>query len=110
MLQHRNAAYHANHIWTLKVALSIVNPLQLATNDGSHHLHGGRKGWDKKTWQGEEFKHSEGPAVKLTYTSKDGEEVNNTINVFLKFIPLLGYPLTAQTHVRPMQCFAVRRW
>lgn len=49
---------------------------QLATNDGSHHLHGGRTGWDKVDWQAEEFQHSEGQALRLTYTSKDGEEVS----------------------------------
>ena len=49
--------------------------VQLATNDGSHHLHGGNKGWDKAIWKGRHFKHHEGDAVELTYTSKDGEEV-----------------------------------
>ena len=48
---------------------------QLKTNDGSHHLHGGVKGWDKAIWQGEQLQHQEGTAVKLTYSSSDGEEV-----------------------------------
>ena len=47
----------------------------LATNNGPHHLHGGNKGWDKVIWKSRRFKHHEGDAVELTYTSKDGEEV-----------------------------------
>jgi aldose 1-epimerase len=47
---------------------------QLAQNDDSNALHGGRKGFDKVVWQAEKVDSSEGPALKLTYTSKDGEE------------------------------------
>jgi aldose 1-epimerase len=47
---------------------------QLAQNDDSNALHGGRKGFDKVVWQAEKVDTSSGPALKLTYTSKDGEE------------------------------------
>ncbi len=46
----------------------------LATNDGPNHLHGGIKGFDKKVWKAEPMSTAEGPALKLTYLSKDGEE------------------------------------
>lgn len=47
---------------------------QLATNDGPNHLHGGIKGFDKQLWNAQPYITSEGPALKLTYISKDGEE------------------------------------
>src|SRR5215211_7258794 len=47
---------------------------KLATNNGENHLHGGIKGFDKVVWTGREMKTNAGPAVVLTYLSKDGEE------------------------------------
>lgn len=47
---------------------------KLATNNGENHLHGGIKGFDKVVWTGREMKTQAGPAVVLTYLSKDGEE------------------------------------
>ena len=49
---------------------------QLATNDGENHLHGGLKGFDKVLWAAEGVETEEGPAVKLTYFSKDGKELS----------------------------------
>ena len=46
----------------------------LAANDKPHHLHGGRKGWDKVVWDARPVDTAEGPSIELTYTSKDGEE------------------------------------
>jgi aldose 1-epimerase len=46
----------------------------LAPNDGSHHLHGGRKGWDKVVWNATPIETPEGPSLELTYVSKDGDE------------------------------------
>jgi len=43
---------------------------QLAINNEPNHLHGGEAGFDKVLWKGEAI---EG-GVRLTYTSKDGEE------------------------------------
>lgn len=47
---------------------------KLATNNGENHLHGGIKGFDKVVWTGHEMKSPAGPAVVMTYLSKDGEE------------------------------------
>jgi aldose 1-epimerase len=47
---------------------------KLAVNNGENHLHGGIKGFDKVVWTGHEMKTKAGPAVELTYLSKDGEE------------------------------------
>jgi aldose 1-epimerase len=47
---------------------------QLAANNAPHHLHGGNKGWDKVVWSAQPVKSSDGPALKLTYRSKAGEE------------------------------------
>ncbi|QMU26766.1 aldose epimerase family protein [Adhaeribacter radiodurans] len=44
----------------------------LAINNGPNHLHGGLKGFDKKVWEATEIPTQN--ALKLTYTSKDGEE------------------------------------
>ncbi|UCC22332.1 MAG: galactose mutarotase [Planctomycetota bacterium] len=46
----------------------------LATNNGPNHLHGGIKGFDKVVWDAEQMETDEGPALKLNYLSKDGEE------------------------------------
>lgn len=46
----------------------------LAANDGPHHLHGGRRGWDKVVWTAKTADTAEGPSIELTYVSKDGEE------------------------------------
>ena len=47
---------------------------RLAANNGSNSLHGGVKGWDKVVWDAVAVDTPEGPAVQLSYTSKDGEE------------------------------------
>ncbi|HKP82317.1 MAG TPA: aldose epimerase family protein [Pyrinomonadaceae bacterium] len=47
---------------------------KLAVNNGENTLHGGIKGFDKVIWTGRESKTTAGPAVTLTYLSKDGEE------------------------------------
>lgn len=56
----------------------------LAANNGKHSLHGGKGGFDKKLWKAEPMLTADGPALKLSYTSKDMEE---------------GYPGTLQTTV-----------
>src|SRR6185436_1437306 len=47
---------------------------KLAVNNGENHLHGGIKGFDKVVWTGKEMKTRSGPALSLSYLSKDGEE------------------------------------
>jgi aldose 1-epimerase len=47
----------------------------LATNNGVNSLHGGLKGFDKVVWAVAEGEvEDQGPELKLTYLSKDGEE------------------------------------
>jgi aldose 1-epimerase len=46
----------------------------LPKNDGDNTLHGGPAGFDKRVWTAAEAKSAEGPALELSYTSKDGEE------------------------------------
>lgn len=46
----------------------------LATNNGPNSLHGGLVGFDKVVWTARPMETSEGPALILTYLSKDGEE------------------------------------
>lgn len=47
---------------------------KLAVNNGENHLHGGIKGFDKMVWTANQIKSTTGPALALTYSSKDGEE------------------------------------
>jgi aldose 1-epimerase len=47
---------------------------QLAANNGPHSLHGGTKGWDKVVWNAEAASTANGPELRFSYTSKDGEE------------------------------------
>ncbi|HVJ18180.1 MAG TPA: aldose epimerase family protein [Polyangiaceae bacterium] len=46
----------------------------LANNNPPHSLHGGLKGWDKVVWEATPKETPAGPALELTYVSKDGEE------------------------------------
>lgn len=47
---------------------------QLNTNNGPHHLHGGVKGFDKVVWSATPVSTPDGPSLRLTYLSPDGEE------------------------------------
>ena len=64
---------YANRIARGKFTIKGVD-YQLATNNGENHLHGGKKGFNKRIWNAEKVKTVEGPRVKLSYLSKDGEE------------------------------------
>jgi aldose 1-epimerase len=46
----------------------------LATNNGPNHLHGGVKAFDKVIWKAAQVKRADGPAVRFSYRSPDGEE------------------------------------
>ena len=47
---------------------------KVPVNNGKHSLHGGEFGFDKAAWRGEANLGPQGPFVKLTYSSKDGEQ------------------------------------
>ena len=47
---------------------------KLAKNNGDNSLHGGIKGFNKMVWDAKEVTSKEGPALRLNYLSKDGEE------------------------------------
>ncbi len=67
----------------------------LAVNNGENHLHGGLKGFDKVIWQATPLNGKNGPALKLTYVSKDGEEgYPGTLSV------TVTYTLTNDTSLR----------
>ncbi len=50
------------------------NSYQLTLNTGPHHLHGGVKGLSRVVWEAEPIESGEGPAVKLSYRSPDGDQ------------------------------------
>jgi aldose 1-epimerase len=58
---------------------------RLTINDGSHHLHGGHRGFDKAVWQAETFEEARGSGVAFSHTSPHGTE---------------GYPGTLTARVR----------
>ena len=47
---------------------------RLTINNGKNQLHGGPEGFYRKVWKAEEVDAKDGPALKLTYVSPDGEE------------------------------------
>jgi aldose 1-epimerase len=47
---------------------------RLDANDGPHHLHGGRAGFDKKTWGALPGESPGGPFVRFTLISPDGDQ------------------------------------
>ena len=47
---------------------------KLAVNNGENSLHGGLVGFDKRVWDAKSQSTAAGPALELTYISKDGEE------------------------------------
>jgi aldose 1-epimerase len=46
----------------------------LERNRGEHHLHGGTKGFSWVVWRAEPLETQEGPAVRFTYHSPDGDQ------------------------------------
>lgn len=46
----------------------------IATNDGSNHIHGGIKGFDKQVWDGMASEVDGDPVLTLKLTSPDGQE------------------------------------
>jgi len=64
---------YGNRIGGAKFALD-GRTYTLATNNGPNSLHGGLKGFDKVVWKAKPRITKAGPALELTYVSKDGEE------------------------------------
>ncbi len=64
---------YGNRIARGKFTLDGVE-YKLDTNNMPNHLHGGDVGYDKVVWKGEQVESDRGVALKLTYTSWDGEE------------------------------------
>ena len=67
------AGRYANRIAKGKFSIDGTE-YTLATNNAPNHLHGGNVGFDKVLWKGMPFATEEGPGVRFTYLSKDGEE------------------------------------
>ncbi|MBE0637257.1 MAG: galactose mutarotase [Bacteroidales bacterium] len=67
------AGRYANRIARGKFSIDGTE-YQLATNNGTNHLHGGLKGFDKVVWDVEDFIFPDSAGVVLTYHSPDGEE------------------------------------
>jgi aldose 1-epimerase len=63
----------ANRVANAKFILE-EKTYSLAVNNGPNSLHGGKKGFDKVIWQPTMTRIATGPALELTYFSKDGEE------------------------------------
>ncbi len=47
---------------------------KLDTNNGSNHLHGGFKGFDKVIWEDDVIDYYGSPALRMTHTSEDGDQ------------------------------------
>ena len=67
------AGRYANRIAKGKFTLD-GKEYTLATNNGPNSLHGGKVGFDKYVWAAEKIESADGPGIKLSLTSKDGDE------------------------------------
>lgn len=64
---------YGNRIGNARFKLDGVE-YKLPANDGKNTLHGGLRGFDKRVWTAKDATAADGPALLLTYVSKDGEE------------------------------------
>ncbi|HXB57444.1 MAG TPA: aldose epimerase family protein [Vicinamibacteria bacterium] len=64
---------YANRIAKGRFTLEGVEH-RLSVNDGENHLHGGLRGFGRVRWASQAVRTAEGPGVRLTYASRDGEE------------------------------------
>jgi aldose 1-epimerase len=74
----------------------------LFVNNGPNSLHGGKNGFDKVVWKAEPSTSAEGPSLKLSYVSKDGEEgypgaLSTTVTYTLTVKNGLQYAVDATT-------------
>jgi len=73
----------------------------LTQNEGRNHLHGGYNGFDSRLWEGETINSDEGPGVKLTYVSDDGEEgYPGTLKVSVSYVLTETNDFTIETKAR----------
>jgi len=76
----------ANRLALGKFSLNDVN-YQLAQNNGSNHLHGGRKGFDKKVWAPQAKQNNDSVVLHLSYVSVDAEEnYPGTLSVEVNYV------------------------
>jgi len=92
---------YANRIKNGKFKLN-GKEYQLTQNMGNDILHGGKEGFDKKTWQVVSVNEYPNPALELKYLSKDGEEgfpgnLETIIRFELNDENELSYEFTATT-------------
>ncbi len=85
---------YGNRIANGKFSLNGVE-YTLAQNNGPNSLHGGLTGFDKVLWQATPLDTPSGPALELTYLSRDGEE-GYPGNLSVKVV----YTLTHQNELR----------
>jgi len=64
---------YANRIAGAKFTLD-GKEISLPRNAGLNHIHGGIRGFNNRVWNAQEVRGEDFVALKLTYTSKDGEE------------------------------------
>jgi aldose 1-epimerase len=73
----------------------------LECNDGANHLHGGRRGLDRRIWRAEPRTLADGSSsLTLTYTSPDGEEgYPGTVEIAVTYTLTSGNALVVESEV-----------
>lgn len=92
---------YANRVKNAKFSLD-GKEYKLTQNMGNDILHGGKEGFDKKTWQVISANEFPTPTLELKYLSKDGEEgFPGNLETFIRFVlndeHELNYEFTATT-------------
>lgn len=64
---------HANRIRDARFPLD-GRIVRLAPNDGSHHLHGGPTGLDRRDWRASVLDDGDSPAIEFAVHSEDGDQ------------------------------------
>ncbi len=86
----------ANRIAYSKFSLN-GKEYNLYNNDGKHHLHGGKEGFDRKIWDGEIITENGLQKLQFSYLSPDGEEnYPGNLKVIVKYSIVDGDTLTIE--------------